>query len=164
MKLNRFIFYIFLLSSFSCSMPTQNETSVKIVLTPPIDTGKKDFEYPPQTPPPPEIDQAERNRVFDTISNLPEVKRLSKKVAKDSKGKAEVVVLVTGFPSKDFNYYWVKVASVSTNLLPDATELTNSIYQFHVAPKTLEIKYWIPAQDTAIDLKRYRFQHDSLHM
>jgi hypothetical protein len=152
----------FLLLLFVSSLSKEKPVSIEIGILP-ADAVKAPA-VPPSQPrpisytqdPAPRLDSLEMNRVFDTISNLPEVIALSNSVEKESAGKARVFVYIPEFPSKENNYYWVKAATERTDLKPDESDMTFSIYQFKVYPKTLEIQFWDVGQDTCIRLSDWR--------
>jgi hypothetical protein len=89
------------------------------------------------------------DKILDTVLSLSEVKQEAKKVERLSHDKRHLSDVIYQKPSKDFNYYWVKVWE-------DNGGAYATHFNFYVQPKTLEIKFYDVVNDKLLDLKTWR--------
>lgn len=94
------------------------------------------------------------DRIIDTIMKIPEVKEKAKYVEKQSHRERHLSCFIYKKPSKELNYYWIKVAE-------DNGVNYDAHFNFYVDPKNLAIKYLDIVKDTAIDLKIWQKSRNS---
>ena len=89
------------------------------------------------------------NKILEKVLKLPEVKKRSQYVEAVSKGQRHLGAVVYQTPTKESNFYWVKVWE-------DNDGSSVSHFNFFVNAQTLEIKYFDTINDTLLDLKTWR--------
>lgn len=99
-------------------------------------------------------DSIKEEKVIDAILKLKEVKTISAYVDSISKGESEVFLVIEKKPTKDENYYMVRVAEEKVKDTEDS--FTPTIYHFFVMPKTYEVKYYDVVLDKAVKLSKWR--------
>lgn len=90
------------------------------------------------------------DKLISKISQLPEVKTLSEKIERESKGKRHLVSRISSSPSDDQEYYGVSVSE-------DNGEALATYFDFRIYPDN-SIYYYDAVQDKELTLKEWRTQ------
>lgn len=96
------------------------------------------------------ISKTEDN-LIDEIWRLPEVKALSDKIERESKGKRHLVGRISSEPSDDQEYYGISIAE-------DNGEALATYFEFHIYPDN-SIYYYDVVEDQELTLKEWRAQN-----
>lgn len=153
MKKYRPIAAILLISFlFSCG----DNTEEKEITTNPVETEKKmdgTKVEPEKTVPKPKKDTHVKitnteDRLIDKVWQLPEVKALSDKIERDSKGKRHLVGRIASTPSDDQEYYGISISE-------DNGEAMATYFEFRIYPDN-SIYYYDPVEDQELSLKEWR--------
>ncbi|MNU69882.1 hypothetical protein D3C71_592800 [compost metagenome] len=92
----------------------------------------------------------QENKLIDQVWKLPEVKELSDKIEKESKGKRHLVGRISSEPSDDQEYYGVSVAE-------DNGQALATYFEFRIYPDNT-IYYYDVVEDRELSLKEWRAQ------
>jgi hypothetical protein len=90
------------------------------------------------------------DQLISKVWQLPEVKDLSAKIERESKGKRHLVGRISSQPSDDQEYYGVSVAE-------DNGEALATYFEFRIYPDK-SIYYYDPVEDQELSLKEWRAQ------
>lgn len=90
------------------------------------------------------------DKLIDKIWQLPEVKSLSDKIERESKGKRHLVGRISSTPSDDQEYYGVSVSE-------DNGEALATYFEFRIYPDN-SIYYYDAVEDQELTLKEWRAQ------
>lgn len=88
------------------------------------------------------------DRLIDEIWELPEVKALSDKIERESKGKRHLVGRISSEPSDDQEYYGISIAE-------DNGEALATYFEFRIYPDN-SIYYYDVVEDQELSLKEWR--------
>ena len=91
------------------------------------------------------------DKLIDRIWQLPEVKALADKVAKESKGKRHLTGRISSMPSDDQEYYGVSISE-------DNGEAMATYFEFRIYPDN-SIYYYDVVEDKELTLKEWRAQN-----
>ncbi len=92
------------------------------------------------------------DQMMDKILSLPEVKERADYVVKETKGERHLEIWIAARPKETGSYYLIKVGEDNGMSL-----VTH--FDFHVNPKTLEIKYYDVLTDSELSLSEWRKQN-----
>jgi hypothetical protein len=90
------------------------------------------------------------DKLIGKVWQLPEVKMLSDKIERESKGKRHLVGRISSEPSDDQEYYGVSVSE-------DNGEALATYFEFRIYPDN-SIYYYDPVEDEELTLKEWRAQ------
>ena len=90
------------------------------------------------------------DELISKVSQLPEVKALSEKIERESKGKRHLVSRISSSPSDDQEYYGVSVSE-------DNGEALATYFDFRIYPDN-SIYYYDVVEDKELTLKKWRAQ------
>ena len=90
------------------------------------------------------------DKLIDRVWQLPEVKALSDKIAKESKGKRHLTGRISSMPSDDQEYYGISISE-------DNGEAMATYFEFRVYPDN-SIYYYDVVEDKEWTLKEWRAQ------
>lgn len=90
------------------------------------------------------------DKLIVKVWNLPEVKALSDKVERESKGKRHLVGRISSFPSDDQEYYGISISE-------DNGEALATYFEFRIYPDN-SIYYYDVVEDRELTLKEWRTQ------
>lgn len=90
------------------------------------------------------------DNLIGKIWNLPEVKALSDKIERESKGKRHLVGRISSSPSDDQEYYGISISE-------DNGEALATYFEFRIYPDN-SIYYYDVAEDREMTLKEWRAQ------
>ncbi|WP_430406379.1 hypothetical protein [Fluviicola sp.] len=88
------------------------------------------------------------DKLIDLVWQLPEVKNLSDKIERESKGKRHLVGRISSTPSDDQEYYGVSVAE-------DNGEALATYFEFRIYPDNT-MYYYDVVEDQELTLKEWR--------
>lgn len=154
MKHQRIIAIGFLVAALaSCSdEKTEEQVVEKEVISVPQEETKPE-EKPKVKEPQKEVHvkvSKQENKLIDQVWKLPEVKDLSDKIEKESKGKRHLVGRISSEPSDDQEYYGVSVAE-------DNGQALATYFEFRIYPDN-QIYYYDVVEDRELSLKEWRAQ------
>lgn len=97
------------------------------------------------------IDKSENieDKIIDKILDLPEIKERTAYIIKETGGQRNLKIWIVSTPDKNNNFYVVKAAE--DNGMSYVTH-----FEFHVYPKTMEIKYYDVLSDSELSLAEWR--------
>jgi hypothetical protein len=90
------------------------------------------------------------DQLISKVWQLPEVKALSDKIERESKGKRHLVGRIASQPSDDQEYYGISIAE-------DNGEALATYFEFRIYPDK-SIYYYDPVEDQELSLKEWRAQ------
>lgn len=90
------------------------------------------------------------DKLIDRVLQLPEVKALSEKVAKESNGKRRLTGRISSMPSDDQEYYGISISE-------DNGEAMATYFEFRIYPDN-SIYYYDVVEDKEWTLKEWRAQ------
>lgn len=90
------------------------------------------------------------DKLIDQVWHLPEVKALSDKIERESKGKRHLVGRISSEPSDDQEYYGISISE-------DNGEALATYFEFRIYPDN-SIYYYDVVEDQELTLKEWRAQ------
>lgn len=90
------------------------------------------------------------DKLINQVWQLPEVKVLSDKIERESKGKRHLVGRISSSPSDDQEYYGISISE-------DNGEALATYFEFHIYPDN-SIYYYDVVEDQELTLKKWRAQ------
>ncbi|HNQ67997.1 MAG TPA: hypothetical protein PKN32_06455 [Bacteroidales bacterium] len=92
------------------------------------------------------------DQIIDKILELPEVKDRADYIVKETNGERHLKIWIAASPKETGSYYLIKAGEDNGMSL-----VTH--FDFHVNPKTLEIKYYDVLTDSELSLSEWREQN-----